>query len=259
MTILLLSAASASDSATVTRTPIRAAPGSIVEVVARGLADQRTELRVRLVNADGDTVVADAVPIRETDLDDNPDLADYTARLTVPTDLGSYRVVWVDPDGVEVDEPLIIDGWRPSIADVAALLRARTRDSDGNELGTFTDDGETRPTAADVQTLIDHAVADVEGNIVGVLPARMYVTARMLAALGAALLVEGSYFAEQADDSSDSMTGMYRDMYTAGLLRLRETTRSNVYGGGIGSLQITSSVKTAIDDDPHSYCDELLP
>jgi hypothetical protein len=48
----------------------------------------------------------------------------------------------------------------PSVLDVAALLRARTKDSNGMEVGTFNDD--TRPTSAQVLTLIDQAVADVQ-------------------------------------------------------------------------------------------------
>jgi hypothetical protein len=41
----------------------------------------------------------------------------------------------------------------PSVADVAALLRARTKDVNGEEIGTFNDD--TRPTSAQVLTLIE--------------------------------------------------------------------------------------------------------
>ena len=38
----------------------------------------------------------------------------------------------------------------PSVADVAALLRGRTKDSNGVEVGTFNDD--TRPTSSQVLT-----------------------------------------------------------------------------------------------------------
>jgi hypothetical protein len=39
----------------------------------------------------------------------------------------------------------------PSVLDVAALLRARTKDVNGVEVGTFTDD--TRPTSSQVLRL----------------------------------------------------------------------------------------------------------
>lgn len=44
------------------------------------------------------------------------------------------------------------EDWLPSIEQVAALVRARTRDDLGQELGTFTD--ATRPTDAEVNQLI---------------------------------------------------------------------------------------------------------
>jgi hypothetical protein len=39
-----------------------------------------------------------------------------------------------------------VEAFTPSVADVSALLRARTKDSTGSEVGTFNDD--TRPTSA---------------------------------------------------------------------------------------------------------------
>jgi hypothetical protein len=51
----------------------------------------------------------------------------------------------------------------PSVADVAALLRARTKDVNGDEIGTFNDD--TRPTSAQVITLIDEAVVDIQARM----------------------------------------------------------------------------------------------
>jgi hypothetical protein len=44
------------------------------------------------------------------------------------------------------------EDWLPTVDQVAALVRARTRDDAGTELGTFTED--TRPTAAQVADLI---------------------------------------------------------------------------------------------------------
>jgi hypothetical protein len=48
----------------------------------------------------------------------------------------------------------------PSVADVAVLLRARTKDVNGVEVGTFNDD--TRPSSSQTITLIEEAVADIQ-------------------------------------------------------------------------------------------------
>jgi hypothetical protein len=51
-----------------------------------------------------------------------------------------------------------ISDYTPDLAGVGALVRDRTVDAGGNEVGTFTD--ATRPTAAEAQLLIDDAVND---------------------------------------------------------------------------------------------------
>jgi hypothetical protein len=51
----------------------------------------------------------------------------------------------------------------PSVADVAALLRASTNDVNGVEVGTFNDDA--RPTSSQTITLIDEAVADIQARM----------------------------------------------------------------------------------------------
>ena len=80
----------------------------------------------------------------------------------------------------------------PSVLDVAALLRARTKDSNGYEVGTFNDD--TRPTSSQVLTLIDQAVADVQAWLGPSPPAELADAARVAAALDTACLIELSYY-----------------------------------------------------------------
>jgi integrase len=72
----------------------------------------------------------------------------------------------------------------PSVLDVAALLRARTKDSNGMEVGTFNDD--TRPTSAQVLTLIDQAVADVQAWLGPNPPPELAAATRVAASLEAA-------------------------------------------------------------------------
>lgn len=95
------------------------------------------------------------------------------------------------------------EDWAPTVADVGAVLRARTKDDAGNELGTFTE--ATRPTGAEVEHLIAGAgsdVASIAGDVVGdnetwTDAAPLRDRARDLTALGTALVVELSYFPEQ--------------------------------------------------------------
>jgi hypothetical protein len=86
---------------------------------------------------------------------------------------------------------------RPSIDDVAGLLRARTKDSEGHELGTFTAD--TRPTDVEAQAQIDAAVGLMATHIPdpAFLPQAYWPAVRELTAYRAAMRIEKSYFPEQ--------------------------------------------------------------
>jgi len=85
--------------------------------------------------------------------------------------------------------------YTPTVADVAALIRARTKDGNGNELGTFT--AATRPTEVQAQEAIDHAVVALHEKV-GPIGERCAPTAQLAAAYGAAAEIELSYFPEQA-------------------------------------------------------------
>jgi hypothetical protein len=87
----------------------------------------------------------------------------------------------------------------PSILDVAALLRARTKDVNGVEVGTFNDD--TRPTSSQVLTLINEAVIDIQAQLGPWLPVELADAARSAAALRTACLIELSHFPEQVQSN----------------------------------------------------------
>lgn len=125
------------------------------------------------------------------------------------------HVAW-EPPGAETD-PLNIS-WRPSLAEVAALLRTRTKDNMGTELGTFTAD--TRPTAAEVEQLTSLATAHVASRV-GLEPCRTALEsrARGLAALYTAMLIELSYFPEQVG-TDVSPYNQYRDLFDDGIKAL---------------------------------------
>lgn len=110
--------------------------------------------------------------------------------------------------------------WAPTVADVGALLHARTKDSSGNELGTFT--ANTRPTDTQVSELIDQAVDDVItaiGQSLTISP-DTYDTASKVAALGAAMLVELSFFPEQVGSGRSPYAQMLA-LYNTRLERLK--------------------------------------
>lgn len=85
--------------------------------------------------------------------------------------------------------------WGATLADVGALLHARTKDPQGNELGTFT--STTRPTDAQVGILIGHAKGAIENEIGVEIDERWHPAARELVALAAALRIELAYYPEQ--------------------------------------------------------------
>jgi hypothetical protein len=81
-------------------------------------------------------------------------------------------------------------------AQVAALLRARTKDAAGRELGEWTD--ETRPTLVQVDETIAIASSTVEAKVGKAVDACATAFA-VAVCYEAACLIEKSYFPEQAE------------------------------------------------------------
>lgn len=169
---------------------------------------------------------------------------------------GWYRVVLRTPAG-QRDEtgwmPNIV--YRPSVADVGALLHDRTRDGDMHELGTFTD--ETRPTAEQVERIIDTAIGLIAPRLPATLQAHLTGPARHAVALQAAILIEGSYFSRDVADGN-SPVEVYQDALTAaltGLITAEETNQPAPGQTGIGSIPLRSVGAGTYD----IYASELLP
>lgn len=121
-----------------------------------------------------------------------------------------------------------VEGIRPTVDEIGSLLTARTSDSAGDELGTFT--GATRPTNLQVEELIDMAVADVASRIGADIPEAYWPDARRLAGLQAAALVESSFFPREISADSSAYR-QYTAMYISAVERL--TARVTF----LGSLQ----------------------
>lgn len=87
----------------------------------------------------------------------------------------------------------------PTVDDVAALIRARTKIPGGGEAGTFND--VTRPTKAEVEKIIAQAVDHV-GAAIGGDPCNDQLMQSATAAAGmlAAVIIETSYWPEQSEN-----------------------------------------------------------
>ena len=131
----------------------------------------------------------------------------------------------------------------PTSDDVALLTATRTIDSSGAQLGTFTSD--TNPTDVQVTALIDQAVTLVLAPLPDYLQESLYERIRQAVALQAAVLVETSFYREQAN--AGSITAM-QSALTAMSKAIQEDT------GGAGISQRVDSIvvrSTLADYDPY--------
>lgn len=85
--------------------------------------------------------------------------------------------------------------YTPDLAQIGALITARTKDTNGNEPGTFTE--HTRPTADQVTSLIGQALDRLAGRIGDTIPSRLFGAATEVVALDVASRIELSFFPDQ--------------------------------------------------------------
>lgn len=143
--------------------------------------------------------------------------------------------------------------WDPSVADVAALIRARTKPRDGQSYtGTFND--ATNPTEAQVQELVDQAVGEVEART-GTVPDAQEPRAGNVAAIYAAMLVELSYFPEQIN-TDQSPYDRLKELYDEAITGLIESIRGNGPRKGLYSVELTTP---ALSSDTLAFGDIPVP
>lgn len=167
----------------------------------------------------------------------------YTATRTAPATTGVFTVIWDHGTGTYWPEQLTVTtaptgAAIPSVLDVALVCRSRTRDSAGNELGTFTT--ATRPTATDVDGLIGIVAGQVAAVVAGpsgVLAAPLQGEARAATIYGVAALIEEGFFPEQ-NQGPDAPAARHHQRYREALDQLAHSQRayaaSASRGGGIG-------------------------
>lgn len=143
---------------------------------------------------------------------------------------GSYLVVFDDGQRF-ADEPLTVTaaptggeviaalGYRPTVQDVADLIRERTSDTNSDEVGTFTPN--TRPTNEGVERIITDTLPDTY-DIVGADPSTaVSIGARRLAALSAAMQTELTYFGSQVAAGRSPYKEL-KELYNERLAALKE-------------------------------------
>lgn len=190
--------------------------------------------------APGPWTTADTQAFATVDLDPaQPGLRDisFASTLTV----GYFRLAFLDAAGNESPPtaPVYDDGsstdvsWAPTVEDAGRLLRARTKDSNGTEIGTF--NANTRPTGTAVQLLIAQAIGDVRALLGSTVPVAVEGAAKFAATLRTAMLIELSYFPEQVR-GDHSAYSEYKALYDGVMDGLLPDSSGGTDGGVGGAL-----------------------
>ena len=186
---------------------IAAYPNETVEFTATGLATGLVgSLTVSVEDGQGGVVTA---PTADGIVESPAGSGIYTATLSAPSDAGSYVVVFYDSVGdVYGAGNLVVqqtgtpgepipgaEAWTPTAADVALILPARTKDTNGTEVGAWTAD--TRPTREAVESIIEIVAGLYPECVNADLASDKLPLARHVLAIRAAIYVEVGYFPEQ--------------------------------------------------------------
>ena len=131
----------------------------------------------------------------------------------------------------------------PSPDDVALLCATRTIDESGTQLGVFTSD--TNPTDAQVQGLIEQAVTLVLTPLPDYVQENLYGRIQQAAALQAAVLVETSFYREQAN--AGSITALQSALAAMGKAIAIDAGAP----GGVGSVDSIVVRSTMAEYDPY--------
>lgn len=123
----------------------------------------------------------------------------------------------------------------PTVDDVAALIRARTKIPGGGEAGTFTDN--TRPTKAEVERIIEQAVDHVAAGVGGEpCNAQLVQSATAAASLLAAVIIETSYWPEQAE-ARGSAAARLEKLFDTRMKSLTAAVAEECGGQGTGGTE----------------------
>jgi hypothetical protein len=161
-------------------------------------------------------------------LDSNPTepmaRAFTTDQATLPN--GWYQIIFHDPAASTAVPTVPIQNipsetmpYLPTLADIGALMRARTVTVMGDEVGTFNED--TRPTGEEVNRLIVQAADDVMAGFDVDIPPGAYRYAKQAIIYRTAMLVELGYWPEQIN-TGRSPYPQYAAMFDNFMLNLEK-------------------------------------
>jgi hypothetical protein len=112
---------------------------------------------------------------------------------------GWYRILFGDVNNNIVETAPTFNGdaieYTPTLSDVGHVVLSRTRDSNGNVLGTFTND--TQPTGDETRVLIEKALADVTPLIGTDIPEGLIPEAQHIASIRTAMYIELTFYANE--------------------------------------------------------------
>lgn len=115
------------------------------------------------------------------------------------------------------------DVYRPTVAQVGSVIRARTKTSGGQEIGTF--DDTTRPTGDQVEDLIDLTLSDTAASLGEDIPAALWKGVTMLVAINTANVIQASYWPEQTA-SNPTLFDFWTKWYTDGVAKMALAIRA---------------------------------
>lgn len=139
----------------------------------------------------------------------------------------------------------------PTVDDVAALIRARTKIPGGGEAGTFTE--QTRPTKAEVERIIEQAVDHVAAAVGGE-PCNDQLIQSSTAAAGmlAAVIIETSYWPEQAE-ARGSAAARLEKLFDTRMKSLTAAVAEECGGQGTGGSEDGNSGSVAAGSFSDGY------
>jgi len=153
--------------------------------------------------------------------------------------------VAVSTSSIVVDTPLPLRRYRPYLTDIAAHLHARTQDSNNN-YGEFSAD--TKPTADHIEVLIDNAYAEVRMLVGDEIATRLWPAAKKAVILNTCMMIERSYYPEQAADRDSSAYELFREEYNTYIKTLIESVVDPSPGTrGVYSVDLATDISAGSD------------
>jgi hypothetical protein len=193
--------------------------------------------------ASGPWTEIDVQPIVPLDSDPTEPMARAFTTDNATIINGWYQIIFHDaaastavPTTPIQNAPVDTMPYLPTLADLGALMHARTQDNMGNEAATF--NNFTRPTGDEANRLILQAADDVTTAIDTDIPPGAYRYAKQAVIYRAAMLIELGYWPEQIN-TGRSPYPQYAELFDAFFLNLQSAVNrereESIEGEDVGS------------------------